>query len=100
MIALEPQPQPLLKPKAKRFPMRKWMTLVAGFRCRNGGVLLCSDREEIEGDFFFSQGDRQFFVSRQLGQQRQDKACVVGPGLTNGEGGHPESAKEGGRDHR
>jgi hypothetical protein len=50
MIALEPRPRPL-KPKAKRFPARKWMTLVAGFRCRNGGVLLCSDREEIAGDF-------------------------------------------------
>jgi 20S proteasome alpha/beta subunit len=25
------------------------MTLVAGFRCRNGGVLLCADREENDG---------------------------------------------------
>jgi 20S proteasome alpha/beta subunit len=25
------------------------MTLVAGFRCRNGGVLLCADREEDDG---------------------------------------------------
>ena len=29
--------------------MRKWMTLVAGFRCRNGGILLCADREETDG---------------------------------------------------
>ena len=27
------------------------MTLVAAFRCREGGILLCADREETEGDF-------------------------------------------------
>jgi len=26
------------------------MTLVAAFRCQNGGILLCADREEIYGD--------------------------------------------------
>jgi hypothetical protein len=37
-------------PKPKRLPERKrGMTLVAAFRCRNDGILLCADREENDG---------------------------------------------------
>jgi hypothetical protein len=28
---------------------RKLVTLIAGFRCRNNGILLCADREENDG---------------------------------------------------
>lgn len=37
-------PRPVYKPRRS-----KWMTLVAGFRSRNGGILLCADREENDG---------------------------------------------------
>ena len=50
MIRTLPKPQPRIVQKVhpRRLPERKLlsMTLVAGFRCRQGGVLLCSDREE------------------------------------------------------
>ena len=43
-----PAPRPL--PKIKRLHKRPHpMTLVAAFRCRNGGILLCADREENGG---------------------------------------------------
>jgi hypothetical protein len=42
-------PRPHFPPKPKRLPARKRMTLVNGFRCRTGGVLLCADREEDDG---------------------------------------------------
>jgi 20S proteasome alpha/beta subunit len=40
-------PQP--KPKRLRERRRKNMTLIAAFRARNNGILLCSDREEDDG---------------------------------------------------
>lgn len=42
--------RPSVKPKPQRLPKGPCaMTLVAGFRCRMGGVLLCADREENDG---------------------------------------------------
>ena len=45
MIARKPLPR---SPRFKRLRVRKRMTLVAAFRCWNGGVLLCADREESD----------------------------------------------------
>ncbi len=47
----KPLPRKFYTPKPKRLPERKplSMTLVAAFRCRTGGVLLCADREENDG---------------------------------------------------
>jgi 20S proteasome alpha/beta subunit len=49
----KPSPQfpskPFPGPKPKRLLKGKPMTLVAAFRCPNGGILLCADREENDG---------------------------------------------------
>ena len=43
-------PAPRPKPQVGRIPKRPIpMTLIAAFRCRNGGILLCADREENDG---------------------------------------------------
>jgi len=48
-----PKPHPTIsRPKLKRLPERKprrMSTLTNAFRARNGGVLLCADREETDG---------------------------------------------------
>jgi len=55
MINSLPKPRPIvlcpfLPSNPKRLPKRKVpMTLVAAFRCQNGGILLCADREEDDG---------------------------------------------------
>lgn len=52
MISLPPKPprlfppKPLPGPKPKRLPKGKPMTLVAAYRSRDSGILLCADREE------------------------------------------------------
>jgi 20S proteasome alpha/beta subunit len=47
MILPKPLPKPLPHPKPKRLLKgRKPMTLIAGFRCTDGGILMCADREE------------------------------------------------------
>ena|SRR5271163_4998546 len=51
-----PKPRPIIprslsRPKPKWLPkVKKNMTLVAAFRCPNGGLLLCADREESYAD--------------------------------------------------
>jgi 20S proteasome alpha/beta subunit len=47
----KPCPSIIQHPKNQRLRERKpkRMTLVAGFRCKDGGVLLCADREEDDG---------------------------------------------------
>jgi 20S proteasome alpha/beta subunit len=51
----KPKPRPIIPaprpfPKPKRLPKRPHpMTLIAAFRCRNNGVLLCADREINDG---------------------------------------------------
>jgi len=49
--APKPLPRKLPKPIFKRLPKRRplQMTLTNAFRARNGGVLLCADREENDG---------------------------------------------------
>ena len=48
MLVKPVPPKPI--PRSERLPGRKHiMTLAAGFYCRNGGVLLCADREENDG---------------------------------------------------
>lgn len=42
-------PKPIPGPKSKRLPKGKPMTLVAAYRSRDGGLLLCADREENDG---------------------------------------------------
>jgi hypothetical protein len=52
MIRALPKPLPcpiVPHPKPQRLPKRKPMTLVAAFRARDNGILLCSDRKEEEG---------------------------------------------------
>lgn len=53
MISASPKPpRPIVphpKPKRHRERRPRQMTLVAGFRCPKGGVLLCADREEGDG---------------------------------------------------
>jgi len=52
MIAPFPKPHPFgvpcprPRPKLERRPKGKPMTLLAGFRCADGGILMCADREE------------------------------------------------------
>src|SRR5271165_6867460 len=55
---LSPKPRPYFpiprpcppRPKVERLPRRPHpMTLIAAFRCRNNGVLLCADREINDG---------------------------------------------------
>jgi hypothetical protein len=50
-MLLKPRPRPIVPRKPKRLPERKrhQMTLVNAFRCLNGGILLCADREENDG---------------------------------------------------
>ncbi len=38
-------PRPLPNPEPRRLLKGKPMTLIAGFRCANGGILMCADRE-------------------------------------------------------
>ena len=47
-----PHPKPYLfpRPKSKRLPERKAVTIVAGFRF-NGGVILCADTQETIGEY-------------------------------------------------
>ena len=51
----KPKPRPFVPvprpfPKLKRLPRRpRPMTLIAAFRCRNNGILLCADREINDG---------------------------------------------------
>ena len=49
--SLKPLPRKLPDPKFKRLPKRRPLqtTLTNAFRARNGGVLLCADREENDG---------------------------------------------------
>jgi 20S proteasome alpha/beta subunit len=53
---LSPKPRPRIpfpppRPKVGRLPRRPHpMTLVAAFRCQKGGILLCADREESDGN--------------------------------------------------
>jgi hypothetical protein len=51
MIRTLPRPHPdhPKQLKIERLPKRKAMTLVAAFRARKGGILLCSDRKEDDG---------------------------------------------------
>jgi hypothetical protein len=54
MIPPFPKPHSIVprppRPKLDRLPDRgKLMTLAAAFRCQNGGILLCADREENDG---------------------------------------------------
>ncbi len=44
-----PKPHPSPIPPPRRLPRRKAMTLIAAFRCKNNGVLLCADRAEEDG---------------------------------------------------
>ena len=45
----KPLPHPHPAPKISRLPKRiPQMTLINAFRARNGGILLCADREEID----------------------------------------------------
>lgn len=58
-----PKPHPKIQRRERRV---KAMTLIAAFRCRNTGVLLCTDREEDDGytkrgiDKIFRSGFQQF----------------------------------------
>lgn len=50
MITPKPLPKPFPTPIGQRIAKRgKPMTLIAAFRTGNGGILLCSDREESDG---------------------------------------------------
>jgi 20S proteasome alpha/beta subunit len=46
-VAVKPKPLPYPARLRERKPRR--MTLANAFRCRNGGILLCADREENDG---------------------------------------------------
>ncbi len=47
---IPPKPRPIIpRPEAKRLSGRPRMTLVAAFRARENGILLCADREETDG---------------------------------------------------
>src|SRR5579864_1941363 len=46
-IQITPKPRPAIQRLPKRIPLQ--MTLINGFRARNGGILLCADRQEDDG---------------------------------------------------